>query len=293
MRHLFTTLTILLWLTPLLGTAQALSVTHVQSMAVSIPKAGSETITDIGRQFLGSPYAPHTLDIHANEQLVVNFRSFDCTTYLETVLALSLARNDVADKQNQAVLEQTFRKYLTKLRYRNGRINGYGSRLHYFSDWLRDNERQGLIREVTSELTGSITVYKPLSYMTATTKKFPRLQNPALYNQMSQIELSLSHQAFPFIPGNRIADAEAQLQDGDIIMLMATRPGLDMKHVGLAVRQPNGRIHLLHASSEAGKVTITPYPLSDYVLWHKHLSGIRVARINRTNGLEAAYVHGQ
>ena len=288
----FTPIVLLLWLTPVLSNGQALPVSHFQSMAIGTAKTGTETITDIGRQFLGSPYAPHTLDIYANEQLVVNFRSFDCTTYLETVLALSLAGNDVANRQNQAVLEQTFRKYLTKLRYRDGQISGYGSRLHYFSDWLRDNERQGLIREVTSELTGSMTVSKPLSYMTTTTKKFPQLRNPALYRQMTQIETSLSKQAFSFIPGNRIAEVEAQLQDGDIIMLMAARPGLDMRHVGLAVRQPNGRIHLLHASSEAGKVTITPYPLSNYVLWHKQLSGIRVARIRSGNVLEAAYAPG-
>lgn len=283
----------LVCLTSLLGNGQALPVVHMQSVAVRTSKTGSESITDIGKQFLGSLYAPHTLDGHAQEQLVVNFQAFDCTTYLETVLALSLARNDAANNQNQAVLEQGFRTYLTKLRYRGGRINGYGSRLHYFSDWLRDNERQGLIREVTSELTGSMTVSKPLSYMTATTRKFPRLRNPAVFKQMAQIETSLSKQVFSFIPGNRIAEAEAQLQDGDIIMLMAARPGLDMKHVGLAIRQPNGRIHLLHASSEAGKVTITPYPLSDYVLWHKHLSGIRVARLNCANGLETAYVPGR
>ncbi len=115
--------------------------------------------------------------------------------------------------------------------------------------------------------------------MTASMYQYPHLSDPAIFKQVAQTEASLSQQPFAFIPKKNIRLAEPQLQEGDIVMLMAARPGLDMKHVGLAVRQPNGRIHLLHASSDQGEVVITKYPLSDYLLWHKHLSGIRVARL--------------
>ena len=275
------------------GKAQALTVSCLRSLTTTEGQTPAEMAVAIGRQFLGKPYVSHTLDHSPTEQLVVNTREFDCTTYLETVLALSLAWQQVADKQNAALLEQTFRTYLTKLRYRDGRIDGYASRLHYFSDWLRDNERKGLITDVTNVLPGSVSVAKPMSYMTKATYKYPPLSDPAIFKQVAQTETALSQQSFSFIPKKHIALAEAQLREGDIIMLMAARPGLDMKHVGLAVRHPDGRMHLLHASSDQGAVVITSDPLSEYVLWHKTMSGIRVARLQPTPVREAAVVHGK
>ncbi|WP_018619487.1 N-acetylmuramoyl-L-alanine amidase-like domain-containing protein [Spirosoma luteum] len=278
MRNLFTTLLLLL-LSPA-GQAQGIVLpSNLNSLTIVGGKTLAETTIKIGKQFIGNPYTPHTLDVNPTEQLVVNVREFDCTTYLETVLALSLTWQAVSVKQNPALFDETFRQYLTRLRYRDGRIEGYASRLHYFSDWLRDNEQHGLLTDVTHELPGSISVAKSVSYMTASMYRYPRLQDPAIFKQVARTEASLSQQPFAFVPKKNIRQAEAQLQDGDIVMLMAARPGLDMKHVGLAVRQPDGRMHLLHASSDQGEVVITKYPISDYLLWHKHLSGIRVARL--------------
>ena len=283
----------LLLLTSQIGQAQELILSpSLSSLTIVGGKSPSETTIAIGKQFLGKPYAAHTLDMNPVEQLVVNVNELDCTTYLETVLALSLAWQDVADKSNQVLFEQTFRKYLTKLRYRDGRIDGYASRLHYFSDWLRNNERKGLVTDVTRDLPGSLSVAKPVSYMTTATYKYPRLRDPAILKQMAQTEASLSQQSFSFIPTKNIRLAEPQLREGDIVMLMASRPGLDMKHVGLAVRQPDGRLHLLHASSDQGAVVITPYPVSDYVLWHKNMSGIRVARLRPDAALAAPALQG-
>lgn len=256
---------------------------NLNSLTVVGGKTLTETAVKIGKQFIGSPYVPHTLDMNPTEQLVVNVREFDCTTYLETVLALALTWQAVGDKQPSALFEKTFRQYLTRIRYRNGQIDGYASRLHYFSDWLRDNERQGLLTDITRELPGSISVAKAVSYMTTATYKYPRLNDPAVFKQVAQTEASLSQQPFAFVPKKNIRLAEAQIQEGDIVMLTAARPGLDMKHVGIAIRQPSGRMHLLHASSDQGEVVITPYSISDYVLGHKRLSGIRVARLKPVN----------
>ncbi|GAB4044180.1 N-acetylmuramoyl-L-alanine amidase-like domain-containing protein [Spirosoma litoris] len=292
MLRLFTTFCLLLVVITSHAQELVLS-TNLQSLTLIGGKTAPETTINIGKQFIGRPYVAHTLDANPTEQLVVNVREFDCTTYLETVLALSLAYQDTPDKQNQFVFEQTFRKYLTKLRYRDGRIDGYASRLHYFSDWLGDNERKGLVTDVTRELPGSLSVAKPVSYMTTSIYKYPHLNDPAVFKQVAQTEASISQKAFSFIPKKNIRQAEAQLREGDIIMLTAARPGLDMKHVGLAVRQPDGRMHLLHASSDLGAVVITPYPISDYVLEHKRLSGIRVARLRAVSTSIAATASGQ
>ena len=278
MQKLFTTLVCLVL--SLMGWAQELSLSPAcNSLTITGGRTLTETTTTIGRQFMGYPYVPHTLDVNPTEQLVVNLTQFDCTTYVETVLALSLAWQEQAGRPDPMLFEQTFRKYLTKLRYRDGQINGYASRLHYFSDWLRDNERKGLLTDVTGQLPGAIVVAKPVSYMTASTYKYPHLNDPVIFRQVAQMEADLSRQTFSFIPKKNIRLAETQLREGDIVMLCAARPGLDMKHVGLVVRQPGGQIHLLHASSDRAVVVITPSSLQNYVLSHKYLSGIRVARL--------------
>jgi hypothetical protein len=285
MPHLFTFL--FFWLTSTVVLAQSAGSSDLQRLADSGGKTPTETFVQLGQKFLGFPYVAHTLDVNPTEQLVVNLKQFDCTTYVENVLALTLSLHELREKPGQQSFEQLFQSYLTQLRYRDGRINGYGSRLHYFSDWLRDNERKGFVVDVTSSLPGSISVAKAVSYMSSATYKYPQLSDPDALRQVTQTEALISQQPFSFIPKSHLRQAEAHLQEGDIVMLTAARPGLDMKHVGIAIRQPDGKMHLLHASSEQGAVVITSYPLSDYVQYHRALSGIRVARLRPVGILTA------
>jgi len=239
--------------------------------------APAQQAVSIGKAFLGKPYVAHTLEGGELEQLVVNLQEFDCTTYLETVLALTLTRQEVGNGGTDARYEEVFRRYLTHLRYRNGRIEGYASRLHYFSEWLFDNERKGLVQDITREI-GGLQVSKPVYYMTASAAKYPKLSDPATHQQISQVQERISRQSFWFVPSKQVRTLESRLQEGDIVMLTAARPGLDMKHVGLATWQ-NGRVHLLHASSDHGRVMVTDEPLADYLARRPRLSGIRVARL--------------
>ena len=71
----------------------------------------------------------------------------DCTTFVETVLALALADKD--KERNFG----SFKKALQHIRYRGGVLNGYPSRLHYFSEWIKDNERKGIVKERTDEFS--------------------------------------------------------------------------------------------------------------------------------------------
>lgn len=270
------------WLCPVYGQDTQPAADDIRQLSFTPGRTATETAVQIGRSLLGRPYVAHTLETPGPERLIVQFRLFDCTTFLETTLALALAWHELGDKKTHSAHDAAFRSYLTRLRYRNGRIDGYASRLHYFSDWLRDNERKGLLTDVTGDL-GGMTVSKPVSYMTASPHKYPPLRDQATYRQIAQTEADLSRQSFRFIPKNQIRAIERNLREGDIIMLTAARPGLDMKHVGLVVWQ-NDRPHLLHASSEYGEVTITEQPLADYVLYNRRLSGIRVARL-RPQGL--------
>ncbi len=252
---------------------------ELRHLAMSSGRTSAETAVSVGKSLLGKPYEAHTLEGKGDEELVVNLRTFDCTTFLETALALSLAHHETSNESHYPDrIEPLFRKFLTRLRYRNGQINGYASRLHYFSDWLRDNDRKGLLRDISHELPGSMAVAKSVNYMTAKIGKYPSMSDPAVFKQIAQTESAVSQQSFYFVPKKNLRAAEKSLREGDIIMIMASWPGLDMKHCGLAVWK-NGRVHLLHASSQQGEVMITRQSLTDYVLANRWLSGIRVARL--------------
>lgn len=252
----------------------------------------AETAVAISKSFQGRSYVAHTLEGNETEQLVINFRTFDCTTFLETTLALSLARHQLTNPKDSAQFDQLFRKNLTRIRYRNGRINGFASRLHYFSEWLVDNQQKGILQDVTRQI-GGMQVSKPVSYMTKSTWKYPQLSDPPTRQQIALVESAISQQSFWFIPKKQIREIECNLKEGDIIMLTASRPGLDMKHVGFVVWQtgPDGipRAHLLHASSQYGQVMISEEPLADYVQWNRQFSGIRVARLNGNGAPNMAY----
>ena len=94
------------------------------------------------RHFLGRPYVAHTLEVNDTEQLVVNTRQLDCTTLVETVVALTLCH-----EQGKKTW-QDYLNMLQTLRYRQGVLQGYPSRLHYFSDWIDDKEQMRLVQEI-------------------------------------------------------------------------------------------------------------------------------------------------
>jgi hypothetical protein len=291
MKKFFTTTVAFLSFT--LSFAQEIaSTSSLRQVVVATGITPAETAVAISKSFQGRPYVAHTLDGNETEQLVVNFRAFDCTTFLETTLALSLARHQLLNEQDSVQFDRVFRRNLTTIRYRNGAINGFASRLHYFSEWLIDNEQKGILEDITRKI-GGMQVSKPVSYMTKTTWKYPQLSDPPTRQQIALVESAISQQSFWFIPKKRIKDIESSLKEGDIIMLTASRPGLDMKHVGFVVWQngPNGekRAHLLHASSHYGEVMISEEPLADYVLWNRQFSGIRVARLKEIVPLSLSY----
>ena len=97
------------------------------------------------------------------------------------------------------------------------------------------------------------------------------------YNNILQVEAELAEEKLCVLPQDKIEAIEGKLENGDIIALATSIKGLDVTHTGLAIRQPSGRIHLLHASI-SGEVKITEEPLVDYLKKVKSNTGIIVAR---------------
>lgn len=236
-----------------------------------LEKEYGKTITSVGKTFLGTPYVAKTLEIDENEPLVINFQGLDCTTYVENVLAFSnLLKNEKTDFFD-------FTKTLENIRYKDGKRNGYASRLHYFSEWIANNEKKGLLKNITSEI-GGVEIHKKIDFMSTHRELYPFLKdNETNYNKVKASEEFLNNEAICILEQDQIEANEHLIQSGDIIALTTSIKGLDITHTGIAIREKDGRIHLLHASS-SGEVKISKVPLVVYLKKIKNNTGIMVCR---------------
>lgn len=267
---------VFLWVlsTPLLSqiTCSPKDCVLVASKLVELENLPSDENTQvlIGKSFLGTPYVEKTLEIGEKESLVVNLSGLDCTTFVENVLAFSLV---LQDEERDF---KTFTDKLKTIRYRDGMLDGYSSRLHYFTEWIRNNNEKGFVQDITSEL-GGFEVDKVINFMGRHRNLYPFLSDDDNYTKILEVEAQLAEETLCILPQESIISVEDKLNEGDIIALATSIKGLDVTHTGFAIRMPTGRIHLLHASS-SGEVTITKEPLADYLKKIKNNTGIIVAR---------------
>ncbi len=232
----------------------------------------NEVIIEIGRSFIGTDYVSHTLEVNDEEQLVINLTGFDCNTFLENVLVFSRCI-----KQGKTTFEE-YQNELTFIRYRDGEIDQYPSRLHYFIDWIHDNEKKGIVKDITKEIGGEL-LKLDLSFMSAHPQYYKHLkENPDFIPIIKQQEEEISKRKYYFIPQGTIAELENKIKDGDLIAFTSTVKGLDVNHVGFAVSLDDGRIHILHAPIEGSPVQITDLPLAEYVMKIEKDTGIIVVR---------------
>ncbi len=224
----------------------------------------------VGEHFAGTPYVAGLLDEPAEETLVVNLGGFDCVLFVET--ALALARGIAVEDYSY----DTFVRRLREQRYRDGEMNGYCSRLHYFSEWIADNEKRGIVRNVTREL-GGVRLDKRLRFMSEHRASYPRFaENDSLFRGIRAMEDRLAGLELYYIPQDRIRSVYDRLRAGDIIATATSIEGLDVSHSGLVYDAGDGRKGFLHASTSGG-IKVSP-DLQDYVENIKIQIGIVVAR---------------
>lgn len=237
-----------------------------------------EAIVWFGLEFVGSPYGPGTLEVAGEEDVVVNFEEFDCVTLVEN--AVSLARfvksNQPEILASEGQYQKAYKRALRELRYRGGRIDGYPSRLHYFSDWIRDNEGKGLMKEVTQELGGEED-RATINFMSTHVESYRQLANRANVTAIQETESELSSLVRYKIPEDNVQDWTSGIRNGDIIAATSTVDGLDVAHTGLAYWQ-GSELFLLHAPLVGEVVEISDRPLAERLLRIQGQDGIRVVR---------------
>jgi hypothetical protein len=239
----------------------------------------NDVIVKIGESFLGTEYLAHALEEDGDEQLVINLSGLDCTTLVENSLAL--ARCVKLDSTS-------FENYLDELqfiRYRDGIVDGYPSRLHYFSDWITDNIFKGVIEDETKQL-GGIPIKFNLNFMSTHPDSYKQLkENPDLIPVIQMQEQAINSREYYYIPKDEFESKEKLIRSGEIIAITTTVEGLDIGHIGIAVKMDDGRIHLLHAPNVNTKVQITEEPLADYLMKYKRHSGVIILKALEPNNL--------
>ena len=238
-----------------------------------------ERTAAVGQALVGTRYKHFTLEIDNRiESPSVNFQGMDCWTFFE--IALSFAR--MLNEPESNWTPERLLHYIEMDRYRGGECTGeYLSRLHYLEDWLYDNNRRGLVEDLTRELGGR-SVPHSAREMTAGWRHYRYLAaNRSLLGPLARMEANVSSRPLYEIPKDRVAGIESKLRSGDIIGIVSRdRGGLrSTAHVGLALRTSDGVLHFMHASSPSnyGRVVVDSQ-LSKYLYRYRSDSGILVAR---------------
>ena len=234
-----------------------------------------ERVNKFALALQGTPYVNYTLELDDRiEAPSVNMNGMDCWTLFEIALAMGrLVALHPPPYQAQEMLN------LIELdRYRGGRCTGkFDSRLHHLEDWSQDNERRGLVQDITASLGGK-PLHRQMAYMGKKPHLFRQLRaDPSLIPPLVRVENELSRRGITYIPKSQVPKIESKLRNGDIICIVTDWHETYTSHVGLASRDKSGVLRFLHASKNHRKVVLDDR-LSDYLNKFSAHAGIFVVR---------------
>lgn len=234
-------------------------------------------VSHYAHALLGTPYVGHTLE-GDTEMLTINIHELDCTTFIETLYALT--RTTLERRASW----RDYARNLEDVRYRGGTMGDYSTRLHYISDWIVDNRSRGNLVEVTPDVPHIKHTVKTINFMTTHADSYRSLKgDSAMIAKIRRVESGYTNHRMPLLPKSwlKSKDVEQTLREGDFVGLMTTTPGLDISHLGIIVKDQQGHLHLLDASMSGGKVMQETPTLHDQLRSYKSNLGIRVFRLAR------------
>lgn len=248
--------------------------------AVSQSLAGrpiNEVMVEIGKTFIGTDYLGHSLEEEGPEKLVVNLRALDCVTFYENCVTIARCIK---------LKKTTFTDYMMQLqflRYRDGTIDGYPSRLHYTTDYWFNGEQKGIMKVVTKDIFGENNVKeipKPINFMTTHRASYKHLAtNDDNLKIIQKQEDAINARKDYFMPKGNLHMFTDKVNHGDLIGITTNITGMDIAHTGVAVKF-DGKLHFMHAPITGSKVQITEKPLHEYLAKNAKQTGIIVARVN-------------
>lgn len=215
----------------------------------SLPR--NQIMAEVSQSFLGTPYLANTLKGNAQqpEVLVANFNGVDCFTYLDYVAALS-----------ESASRQDFLQKLVAVRYKDSKVD-YLHRKHFFTDWYANVPINA--DEITTQITSHYqTVHKQLN----------RKADGGTFISGLAVQPRILHYILPVDVTAPVLD---KLQTGDLIGIYSKIDGLDVSHVGIAIKKQR-QVWFRNASSLKKNMKVTDVLLTDYI---KNKPGIVVLRM--------------
>lgn len=241
------------------ASGRALAV-EVQSLLALRALPFPDRVAGVAKQWLGRPYLVKSLEVGdpklTPEPLVCRLDGFDCTTLLESSLAMARA----LDAPQPA---EAFRSELIGLRYRGGHRGGFGDRLHYMTEWWAQQGARGILRDLTPEVA-DLEGTAPIQFMSQHPLLYPGLANPQALAAVKAAEARLSVAPRRYLAFATFRKLAGRVEEGDLFAFVSRVAGLDVAHVGLAARSPDGVMRLLHAPQAGGVVCFSRQPLAAY-----------------------------
>ncbi|MBR1808077.1 MAG: DUF1460 domain-containing protein [Paludibacteraceae bacterium] len=249
-----------------------------------------ELVVQVALELLETPYMWASLESEP-EELQVFLDKTDCILFVElsTCMALTLKGKRIVQagdgehfciRQTPSVEDakpsyELLKDNIRNMRYRLGMVDGYASRVHYTSEWILQNQTNGILREYTKEL--GVERNQEFFYMSAHPRTYYQLSHDVCeLGKIRMIEEHLNQQKpYYYIPQSELKKDEMtdKIRSGDIVSFISPRAGLDLAHVAIAY-EVNGEMHFIHASYTAKKVIIEEKTLADYAQ-----NGIRAMRL--------------
>ncbi len=225
--------------------------------SLSTLEVEANSIAELSKKYIGSPYNAHTLigSRDKKEKLLINLNEMDCYTFIDYVLAEKIAGLNL--EKEELSKSQGFKDALKNIRYKDGKVK-FKSRNHFFTDWIENNT--SYIKDVSIEVGGSKSRYW--------TKELNK-------NQSLIKGLKAKKRKIWFIPSKDInKELLSRIQSGDFIGLFTSKPGLDVSHVGIAIKK-HGKTYIRNASSKENYMKVIDEELLSL---SKNASGIVVLR---------------
>lgn len=232
-----------------------------------------ERMGKVGLELVGTPYVAFTLETDEPvEYCTIDLEGLDCVTFFESTL-------DMARVIPQGLTKERLVRAVRQTRYRDGKQGDYTSRLHYTTDWIWDNARKGIVKDLTPELSGAQPFEQRVGFMSAHPNSYKQLKaNPALVPIIAKTEETINARPKSYVPTAAVAAVEPLLQTGDIIGLCATQTGIDIAHTGIAYRTDDGVLHFFDATNAPGRNDVKVGARLSERLSPKAHTGIVVAR---------------
>ena len=203
-----------------------------------------ERMGKVGLELVGTPYVAFTLETEEPvEYCTVNLEGLDCVTFFESTL-------DMARVIPQGLTKERLIRAVRQTRYRDGKQGDYTTRLHYTTDWIWDNARRGIVKDLTPELPDAAPFEQRVGFMSTHPNSYKQLKaNSSLVATIAETEATIDARPKSYVPTAAVAAVEPLLQTGDIIGLCATQPGIDIAHTGIAYRSDDGVLRFFDATN--------------------------------------------